>query len=140
MPKPSFSGVTAGRRRNMQANKNKNTQPELLVRRFLHAAGFRYRLHRRDLPGKPDIVLPRYRTVIEVRGCFWHGHGCKLGKMPKARQEYWGAKINATKERDQANRNALETAGWRLLELWECDLRNDPDCILKGLQAALRGI
>ncbi|WP_277926049.1 very short patch repair endonuclease [Sphingomonas lacusdianchii] len=138
MSRPSFPGVTIARRRNMQANRSKNTKPELLVRRYLHANGFRYRLHRRDLPGSPDITLAKFRSVVEVRGCFWHGHGCKLGKLPSARQDYWHSKIVATKARDEANRAALEAAGWRVIEVWECSLREAPDSKLAEVHRALK--
>lgn len=107
----------------MQANKAKDTGPEMAVRRFLHAEGFRYRLHRRDLPGKPDLVFPSRRKIIEVRGCYWHGHGCKIGQPARSNLSYWGPKIARNQARDSANLSALRAAGWDVLEVWECDVR-----------------
>lgn len=137
MAKALFPDVAPGRRRNMQANRSKDTKPELVVRRYLHKAGLRYRLHRRDLPGKPDLTFPRSCTVVEVRGCFWHGHGCDLGQVPRSRRDYWEPKLAATRHRDQSNRLALEGQGWRVIELWECELRQDPDRLLGQLAADL---
>lgn len=99
--------------------RSKDTKPELLVRRGLHSRGYRFRLHQRRLPGTPDIVLKKYKAVVEVRGCFWHGHeGC--GRRPKSRLEFWNSKIDRTRERDKANECALAKAGWRVLIVWEC--------------------
>lgn len=100
-----------------------NTKPELVVRTTLHRLGFRFRLHRKDLPGRPDIVLPKHRKVIFVHGCFWHGHTCKLASKPKTNSLYWSNKIQLNKERDSRNRIALELQGWVVLELWECEIR-----------------
>ncbi|XZF13037.1 very short patch repair endonuclease [Chitinophagaceae bacterium MMS25-I14] len=109
---------------NMSRIKGKDTKPEMLVRRFLHAQGFRYRLHVKDLPGKPDIVLPKYKTVIFVHGCFWHGHGgCKYYVVPKTRTDWWLAKINKNIENDQKAMLALQEQGWKIIILWECDLK-----------------
>lgn len=138
MTRVSFPDVSPGRRRNMQAIRSKNTKPEMLVRRFLHAAGFRYRLHRKDLPGHPDITLTAYRTIVEIHGCFWHGHQCDLAAVPRARREYWMPKIAATQERNRRNKAALEAAGWRVVELWECELRRNPDGVLTELQDLLK--
>ena len=113
----------AARRRLMQAVKSKDTKPELQVRSMLHSAGYRYRLHRRDLPGSPDIVFPSRRCVIFVHGCFWHGHGCKIGQPSKSRTDYWGPKIEANRARDMRKRSELEASGWRVLEVWQCELR-----------------
>ncbi|RWC46085.1 MAG: DNA mismatch endonuclease Vsr [Mesorhizobium sp.] len=125
--RPTFEGVTEGRRRNMQANKSKDTKPELTIRHTLHRLGYRYRLHRRDLPGKPDLVFPSRRKIVEVRGCFWHGHGCSpLGRIPKARTDYWEPKIFGNRERDAKNLAALRLLGWDVLEVWECDIRCSP--------------
>jgi DNA mismatch endonuclease, patch repair protein len=100
-----------------------DTKPEMLVRRMLHALGYRYRLHRRDLPGNPDIVFASRRKLIFVHGCFWHQHGCRLGaKQPRARPEYWLPKLQRNKERDLRNLQALKEAGWSTLALWECEL------------------
>lgn len=131
---PSWPDVDAGRRRNMQANRGKHTKPELAVRRMLHALGYRYRLHRRDLPGRPDVVFPSRRKIVEVRGCFWHGHGCfPLGQMPRSRTDYWGPKIVGNKERDARNLAALRSAGWDVLEIWECKIRAAPDNVRRDL-------
>lgn len=107
----------------MAGIRGKNTRPEIIVRRLLHRAGFRFRLHARDLPGRPDIVLPRWRAVIQVHGCFWHGHDCHLFRMPGTRREFWEAKIAANRGRDAASRVALADLGWRQLEVWECALK-----------------
>lgn len=110
----------------MRAITKKNTKPEIRVRRRLHALGFRFRLHRRDLPGTPDIVLPRHRVVIQVHGCFWHQHpGCRHATTPRTRQDYWLPKLERNVARDRAAAAALEALGWRVLVLWECELGND---------------
>jgi DNA mismatch endonuclease (patch repair protein) len=102
-----------------------DTKPEMLVRRMVHGLGFRYRLHRRDLPGKPDIVFSSRRKVIFVHGCFWHQHDCRLGaKQPRARPEYWLPKLQRNKDRDTRNLEALHAAGWSALVLWECELHD----------------
>jgi len=104
--------------------KGKDTKPELLVRRALHAKGYRFRLHRRDLPGSPDIVLPRHRTVVFVHGCFWHQHeGCSIGRLPRTRQEFWAEKFRKNKERDVRTKAALEGLGWQVLTVWECEAK-----------------
>ncbi len=115
---------TAQRRYNMQQIKGKDTKPEMLVRRFLHANGFRYRLHVKDLPGKPDLVLPKYKTVIFVHGCFWHGHsGCKYYVVPKTRTEWWLEKINRNKTNDEKAVKALWKKGLHVINVWECGLK-----------------
>ena len=106
----------------MAAIKSTGTMPEIYVRRALHAAGLRFRLHRKDIPGRPDIVLPRYKTVVFVHGCFWHGHGCKVDHTPCSNTPYWSAKIARNVDRDKRNRAALEEAGWRPVVIWECSL------------------
>lgn len=108
----------------MSGIRSKDTRPEMIVRRALHARGFRYRLHVKDLPGKPDLVFPRYRRVVMVHGCFWHGHNCHLFKVPSTRTEFWLAKIGRNRERDAEVRQALAGLGWRVLEIWECELRD----------------
>jgi DNA mismatch endonuclease (patch repair protein) len=114
----------ATRSYNMSRIKGKNTKPEMLVRRFLHANGFRYRLHVKNLPGKPDIVLPKYKTVIFVHGCFWHGHeNCKYFVVPKTRTEWWLNKINGNIASDRKAFYALQELGWKVIEVWECDLK-----------------
>lgn len=111
------------RRLNMSRVRSKDTAPELLVRRMLHAQGYRYRLHRRDLPGRPDIVLPRHQTAVFVNGCFWHGHGCLLFRLPATRPDFWATKIAANRTRDAAARSRLRDEGWRTLDVWECALK-----------------
>ena len=112
------------RSRIMRAVKGKNTKPELVVRRLAHAMGYRYRLHRKDLPGKPDLVFPKFRRVIFVHGCFWHGHDCVRGaRIPKANAEYWRSKIIQNGLRDTANIAELKSLGWRTAIIWECELK-----------------
>ncbi|MBI2273857.1 MAG: DNA mismatch endonuclease Vsr [Bacteroidetes bacterium] len=109
---------------NMSRIRNKDTKPELLVRKFLFANGFRYRLHDKKLPGKPDIVLPRYRTVIFVHGCFWHGHeGCRYFVVPQTRTDWWLNKINGNRDNDQRNFLNLCEQGWKVLTVFECELK-----------------
>lgn len=110
---------------NMSQIKGKDTRPEMIVRKFLHHHGFRYRLHDKKLPGKPDIVLPKYKAAIFVNGCFWHGHkGCKYFVIPKTRRDWWIKKINRTRELDSKNTATLRNLGWRVIELFECQLKN----------------
>ncbi|RWX60491.1 DNA mismatch endonuclease Vsr [Mesorhizobium sp. M4B.F.Ca.ET.089.01.1.1] len=114
----------AARRKMMAQFRSKDTKPEVMVRRALHRLGYRFRLHRRDLPGKPDIVLPRHQTIILVHGCFWHQHnGCSDARMPRTRQDYWSAKFRRNSERDAETAAALKALGWRVLVVWECDAR-----------------
>lgn len=109
---------------NMSRIKGKNTKPEMLVRKFLFSKGFRYRLHDKKLHGKPDIILPKYKTVIFVHGCFWHGHeGCKYFVVPKTRTEWWLNKINGNVANDLRKQLALEEAGWKVTHIWECELK-----------------
>jgi DNA mismatch endonuclease (patch repair protein) len=108
----------------MSLIRGKDTKPELAVRSILHRMGYRFRLHRKNLPGKPDIVLPRYRTVVFVHGCFWHQHdGCPDGHPPKSRKEFWLKKLDGNKARDKRNLAALSEAGWRVIVIWECELK-----------------
>ena len=111
------------RHRNMSAIRSTDTKPEVWLRKTLFARGFRFRKNVKTLPGKPDIVLPKYRAVIQVNGCFWHGHNCHLFKIPKTRTEFWLGKINGNRERDQRTIKALETQGWRVLVVWECAVK-----------------
>lgn len=104
----------------MSQVKNRNTRPELLVRSLLHRLGYRFRLHRKDLPGTPDIVLPRYRVVIFVNGCFWHGHSCNRGHLPRTNTEFWRHKVLANRIRDTANIQELEELGWKAITVWGC--------------------
>ena len=104
--------------------RGKGTKPEVMVRQFLFAQGFRYRLYRKDLPGKPDIVLPKYKTVIFINGCFWHGHsGCKYATIPEANHDFWLAKISGNIERDKSNYAKLFELGWKVIEIWQCELK-----------------
>lgn len=120
----------------MSAIRSKNTKPELTVRRFLHSRGLRFRLHRKDLPGKPDLVLPKYRTAIFVDGCFWHGHGCARNpKAPATNTSYWAPKIARTRQRDREADKKLSQSGWTVIRLWECEIS---DSRLEGLAAAIR--
>jgi len=105
--------------------KSKNTKPELIVRHILHASGYRFRLHRGDLPGRPDIVLPKYKTVIFVNGCFWHRHpGCTKASVPKTNSEFWQHKFSVNVARDHRNINLLQSMNWRVLIIWECETKN----------------
>ncbi len=114
----------AERSERMSRIRSKDTKPEMVVRRALHALGYRYRLHRRNLPGAPDIVFPSRRKVIFVHGCFWHGHeGCKVANVPKSRQQYWLEKFARNKVWDHANLEALRQAGWDALVIWECETK-----------------
>lgn len=122
------------RSRMMASIRSRNTQPEMQVRRHLHALGFRYRLHRKDLPGKPDIVLPKYQTAIFIHGCFWHGHReCRFATIPATRIEFWTVKISANQARDAAAESKLREAGWRIAIVWECALRSKPDETMRYL-------
>lgn len=107
----------------MAGIRGKDTQPEMILRRGLHARGFRFRLHDRRLPGSPDLVFPGRRAVIFVHGCFWHGHGCHLFRLPATRQEFWRAKIEGNAVRDAVAEGVLAADGWRVLTIWECALK-----------------
>jgi DNA mismatch endonuclease, patch repair protein len=111
------------RRLNMSRIRGRDTRPEMLIRRGLHARGLRYRLHDRALPGRPDLVFPRYHTVVFIHGCFWHMHGCPLSKLPSTRKEFWLRKLEGNAARDHKAIEALTSAGWRVLVIWECALR-----------------
>lgn len=122
---------------NMSRIRGRDTRPEKLVRSLLHCLGYRFRLHRRDLPGNPDIVLPKYRTVILVHGCFWHRHsGCRFAYMPRSRMEFWKRKFQRNVERDSEVKRQLEHAGWRVLTVWECETR-DPEILSERLRSLL---
>lgn len=113
----------ATRSRMMSGIQGKNTKPELLARKYLHSSGFRYRLHAKELPGKPDLVFPKYKAVVFVHGCFWHQHPrCKLATMPASNVEFWKQKLGANRERDQRNKRMLKALGWSVLTVWECQL------------------
>lgn len=116
----------------------KNTKPELTVRRMLHAAGWRYRLHRKGLPGTPDIVFGTRRAVLFVHGCFWHGHHCRLGRLPKTRTEFWSEKIAGNRARDRRKVDELVEKGWRVMTIWQCGLK-DAEGALRDVEAFLNG-
>ncbi|EKT4101608.1 MULTISPECIES: very short patch repair endonuclease [Gammaproteobacteria] len=113
----------------MSRIRGSNTKLEVLVRKALHARGLRYRLGGAKLPGRPDIVLPKYRTVVFVHGCFWHGHDCRLYRLPKTRPEFWADKIGKNRARDQRVTSELEAIGWRVLTVWECSLRGQSEAV-----------
>ena len=121
----------------MRAVKSRDTNPELAVRRLLFSTGYRYRLHRADLPGKPDIAFPGLRKVIFVNGCFWHGHDCARGaRVPKANRPYWEEKVGRNRERDKLQLRKLQELGWSALSVWECEIRN-PVLLLERMQLFL---
>jgi DNA mismatch endonuclease (patch repair protein) len=123
----------------MSRIKGRDTKPELIVRSLLHRAGVRFSLRRKDLPGRPDIVLPKYRAIVFVHGCFWHRHkGCKVASMPKSRKTFWQAKFKGNVARDKRNRRDLERLGWRVLVVWECAVMRDPRAVLDGLLEGLQ--
>ncbi|CAH2779947.1 MAG: Very-short-patch mismatch repair endonuclease (G-T specific) [uncultured Caballeronia sp.] len=119
----------------MQQVKGKNTRPEMIVRSLVHRLGYRFRLHRKDLPGTPDVVFPSRRVALFVHGCFWHGHGCRIGQLPKSRFEYWQPKIAANRDRDARKEAALESVRWRVAVVWQCELAD-----LEGLTARLKDL
>ena len=122
----------------MSGIRGKDTKPEIVVRRLLHRLGYRFRLHCKDLPGRPDIVLPKWRTVIFVNGCYWHGHkDCHLFRLPKTRTEFWSKKIEGNQARDQRNYIVLEAAGWKVLVIWECAVSKKKSLTIKQLEIAL---
>ena len=123
---------------NMRAIRSKDMQPELKVRSLAHKLGFRFRLHRRDLPGRPDLVFSSRRKVILVHGCFWHSHNCKLAHTPKSNLEYWLPKLERNRTRDQENIKALAAIGWQALVIWECETNNER-CLKKRLMIFLGG-
>ena len=117
--------ISEQRSRNMSAIKSKNTKPEIAVRKLLHSMGYRFRLHRKDLPGSPDIVLPKYKTVIFVHGCFWHRHqNCKYASNPKTRREFWEKKFKENIERDKKTQEKLKNLGWKTKIVWECEIKD----------------
>lgn len=128
----------ATRSRMMAGIKGKNTSPELVIRRHLHRRGFRFKLHPRTLPGKPDIILPRYKAAILVHGCFWHRHcGCRYATSPKTRPDFWEAKFASNIRRDADNEAKLRDAGWRIARVWECAVRRDPEAVTHQLSVWL---
>lgn len=133
----------AQRRLNMSRIRGRDTRPEMLIRSGLHAAGLRYRLHVRNLPGCPDLVFPRYRAVVLVHGCFWHGHNCPMFKLPTTRAAFWRQKIDRNRERDCVAAAKLKEESWRVLTVWECSLKGTRRCplerVLKESAAFIRG-
>jgi DNA mismatch endonuclease, patch repair protein len=127
----------AQRQLNMSRIRSRDTQPELLIRRGLHAQGFRFRLHQRQLPGRPDLVLARHRTVVFVNGCFWHSHGCHISRMPETRRDYWQPKLDRTVERDRDAASELRTRGWRIVTVWECAVRGRTRLVLDDVIAKI---
>ncbi|UEM23988.1 very short patch repair endonuclease [Skermanella mucosa] len=138
MPVSALSGaeVSAERSRNMRAVRSGDTKPEIAVRKLLHRLGYRFRLRRADLPGKPDIVLPRYKLVVFVHGCFWHRHDCKRATIPKTRTDFWETKLSANAARDARVLKSLQELGWRSVVIWECETR-DHDLIAGRIADAL---
>lgn len=111
---------------NMSQIRSKNTRPEMIIRSMLHKMGYRFRLHRKDLPGKPDIVLPKYKTVVFVHGCFWHRHkGCKRCTRPTTNQNYWQMKFDRNIKKDRSNKTKLKKMGWKVIIVWECEISNN---------------
>jgi len=134
MSKEPFIKVSEKRSRNMSAIRSKNTKPEIAVRKLLHSLGYRFRLHKKNLPGSPDIVLPKYKTVIFVHGCFWHRHeNCKYATTPKTRKEFWENKFSANKKRDQKILKEIKNLGWKSIIIWECQLKGDMKKLIKEL-------
>ncbi|MBP6964996.1 MAG: DNA mismatch endonuclease Vsr [Armatimonadetes bacterium] len=130
-----FDAIT--RSRIMARVRNADTKPEIVVRALLHRLGFRFRLHRRDLPGRPDIVLPKHRTVVLVHGCFWHSHAdCKKGTIPRTNRQFWTDKLSGNVARDRQTTQRLSHLGWRVVVIWECETRN-PDRLMDRLTAEL---
>lgn len=120
----SMDTISKGARSALMSRiRSKDTKPELTIRSMLHRLGYRFRLHRKDLPGRPDIVLPRHRKIILVHGCFWHGHTCSLASNPKSNELYWTEKIARNRSRDARTLKELQAQGWEVLELWECEIR-----------------
>ena len=118
--------VSEQRSRNMSAIKSKNTKPEIKVRKILHSMGYRFRLHSKGLPGSPDIVLPKYKTLIFVHGCFWHRHeNCKYASTPKTRKEFWESKFKANVKRDKEIQEKIKNIGWQSVVVWECEIKNE---------------
>lgn len=123
----------------MSGIRDKDTKPEMIIRRRLHALGYRYRTHVPGLPGKPDIVFPRYRAIVQVQGCFWHHHDCKNFRWPSTRKAFWRAKIEGTERRDNRNLHLLKMDGWRVLIIWECALRDQPTEAIDAVVSRIEG-
>jgi DNA mismatch endonuclease (patch repair protein) len=121
---PTFQKPNKSRSENMRAIRSEGMQPEMAVRRLVHRLGYRYRLHRKDLPGKPDLAFASRQKVIFVHGCFWHGHNCHRSHVPRSNELYWQAKIKRNRYRDRENLESLESLGWAALVIWECEVRD----------------
>ncbi len=128
--------TSAQRSANMSRVRSRNTRPELVVRKSIHAAGFRYRLHAPELPGKPDILLPRFGLAVFINGCFWHGHNCTRGARPSTNIEFWNKKLEKNVARDKEAYQALRAQGWHVRIIWECSLKTDVDNLLAELRTA----
>ena len=126
------------RSRMMSGIKAKDTNPELLIRGLLHRQGFRYKLHDKSLPGSPDIVLPKYKAIVQVQGCFWHKHDCHLFKWPSTRTEFWKVKLSGNRNRDENNAQKLQDLGWKTLIVWECAIKGSEKLSLNELRQTLR--
>ncbi|HED8873731.1 very short patch repair endonuclease [Pseudomonas aeruginosa] len=131
---------SATRSRMMSGIRGRDTKPEMTVRKFLHARGYRFRLHRKDLPGRPDLVLPRFKTCIFIHGCFWHHHeGCRFATLPKTRADFWAQKLRDNVERDRRVQEELVRKGWRVLTIWECELKS-PEAAFTALLEQLEAL
>lgn len=119
----------------MASVRSKNTKPELFVRQALHAAGLRFRLHRKNLPGKPDVVLPKFRMAVFVNGCYWHGHDCRYAKLPTTNRAFWADKISENFARDQRNLEALRNLGWNYHVIWSCDIKGGSESLIDKLKS-----
>lgn len=125
---------------NMRAIRSRDTAPERRLRSILHRAGFRFRLSQHSLPGRPDIVMPRWRAIVFMHGCYWHGHGCSRGGTgAKSNQDYWGPKVVKTKERDRRNQSELEAMGWNVITVWECEL-SEPEAVRLSIERQIKGL
>lgn len=127
------SNLSSSHSYRMSKIRGKNTKPEMIVRRYLHKKGFRYSLHRKDLPGRPDIVLSKHRTIINVNGCFWHHHNCGNYKIPKNNRRFWLNKLKQNKKRDKLNCVKLKKLSWKIHKVWECSIQKDIKLIIKKL-------
>ncbi|MDG5768285.1 very short patch repair endonuclease [Balneolales bacterium ANBcel1] len=123
----------------MSKIRSKNTKPEITLRSALHQLGYRFRVHKKDLPGNPDIVLPKYNTIIFVNGCFWHYHkDCREGRIPNTNTKFWKEKLKRNVERDKKNQAILKKNGWRVIVFWECDIENEPEIIIRKVLQSLK--